>query len=364
MNLGELIKNKLTDLDDSRNQFSDLAGGKTIAQMKVDDQVTTPLKIVSKRIQNTKDGKSFLLLTLSDRTGTIRAIDWNNAKMNDERLVSGGVASFAGKVSLFDSRLQLNIGTSMDSVRVLKEGEFDPKKFIEITSKNVGEMYDKLIASINSVIDMHIRDMLKEIFINDQKLASRFIESPAASTVHHAYKGGLLEHSLDVMQMALNMADVYTNIPINRDLLVAGALLHDIGKVTEYRVTSAGIVRTSHGELIGHIISGTEILRDYASKITGFPQKTVMELEHIILSHHGEMEWGAPVLPKTIEALIIHGADNTDSKIAQFRELYEKTIDNSSVIDDEYYWSDYSKFLSRRIRVKGVNGNDDEKNGY
>lgn len=354
MNLGELIKNKLTDLEGGKDQFSDITGAKMISQMKVDDHVSTPLKVVSKRLQTTKDGKSFLLLTLSDRTGNIRAIDWNNAKLNDERLVSGGIASFTGKISLFDDRLQLNLSTSPDSVKPLEDGEYDPKKFIEITSKNVREMYDTLLEAIDSVEDEYISKMLKEIFVNDQKFASRFIESPAASTVHHAYKGGLLEHSLDVMQMALNMASTYNNIKIHRDLLIAGSLLHDIGKVTEYRVMPAGIIRTSRGEMVGHIISGVEILRDYAAKVEGFSDKVLLELEHIILSHHGEMEWGAPVLPKTIEALIVHGADNIDSKVAQFRELYKKTIDNSSVIDNEYYWSDYSKFLSRRIRVKGV----------
>jgi len=353
VNLGELVMKKITELSEKSGQFNEILDGKLISDIQIDDQVSTILKVVSKKLQNTRDGKTFLLMTLGDRSGTIRAIDWNNSKYNDERLANGTVVRASGKVSLFEGHPQLNIASSRDAVKVLGEGDFDPNKFIEITSKNIREMYDSLIKQIQKVKNEKIRALLNEVFVNNDRFVSDFVESPAAINVHHAYKGGLLEHTLDVTELAIQLAEAYPEMPIDKDLVIAGALLHDIGKVEEYSVSPTGIDRSDSGELIGHIVIGINWLTEVAAKIPQFPKKALVDLQHIILSHHGEIEWGSPVLPKTIEALIVHSADNTDSKIAQFRE-YTLKAQPSIVNPDDTVWSDYNKYLSRRIRIRGV----------
>jgi len=149
------------------------------------------------------------------------------------------------------------------------------------------------------------------------------------------------------------MRQNYMTMEVNDDLVITGALLHDVGKTSEYRLAQSGIERSTVGELLGHLVVGIEIVHRYAEKIADFPQDLLTELDHIILTHHGEIEWGAPIQPKTIEAMIVHSADNADSKIAQFREISKKTLeDNNS--GHKNIWSEYNKFLSRKIKVKGV----------
>jgi len=304
-------------------------------------------------MQTTRDGKNFLLLTFEDRSGTMRGIDWWNAELNDERLTQGTVVRVEGKIKLFDTKKQLNIKNSKDAVTVLSKDDYDPKKFIEITSKNVKAIYDELITVIEEITDKYVKALLEAIFVHDEKFLIRFLDSPAATSVHHAYKGGLIEHSLDVVKLAKTIRSNYPDMEINDDILIAGALLHDIGKTKEYLLASSGIERSGSGEMLGHIVMGIEMLDRYAEKIETFPGDVLMEINHIILSHHGEIEWGAPIKPKTIEAMIVHSADNADSKIAQFREITKKTIDdNNTYVQDQ--WSEYNRFLDRKIKVKGV----------
>src|SRR6056297_2094462 len=327
--------------------------GKFISDMELDDYVSSVLKVTSKRIQTTRDGKNFLLLTFEDRSGIMRGIDWWNADLNDERLTQGTVVRVEGKIKLFDTKKQLNIKNSKDAITVLSKDDYDPKKFIEITSKNVRAIYEEALEMIESINDKYVKALLEAIFVHDEKMIVRFLDAPAATSVHHAYKGGLIEHSVDVVKVAKAIRNNYPNMPINDDILIAGALLHDIGKTKEYVLASSGIERSGSGEMLGHIVMGIEMLDRYAEKIENFPGDVLMEINHIILSHHGEIEWGAPIKPKTIEAMIVHSADNADSKIAQFREITKKTLDdNNEYVQNQ--WSEYNRFLDRKIKVKGV----------
>ncbi len=353
MKLGDLLREKMDEFEHETGDYLPKNSGKMISDMDLDDYVSSVLKVTSKRMQTTKDGKNFLLLTFEDRSGIMRGIDWWNAELNDERLTQGTVVRVEGKIKMFDTKKQLNIKNSKDSVTVLKNDEYDPKKFIEITSKDVRKIYDEMIQIIDQVGDKHIKALLEAFFVHDEKFVIRFLDSPAATSVHHAYKGGLIEHSLDVVKLARAISGNYPEMDINEDLIIAGAMLHDIGKTKEYVLASSGIDRSSAGEMLGHIIMGIELVDKYAAKIEDFPKEILLELNHIILSHHGEIDWGAPIQPKTIEAMIVHSADNADSKIAQFREISKKTIDdNNSYTQNQ--WSEYNRFLERRIKVKGV----------
>jgi 3'-5' exoribonuclease len=351
--LGDLLREKMEGLSDDSGNNMPLNSGKLVSEMDVDDLISAVVKVTSKRLQETRDGKNFLLLTFEDRSGSIRGVDWGNAILNDERITHGTVIRVEGRVKMFDTNKQIHVKNSRDAITVLSDGEYDPKKFISVTSKDMTKLYQDLLDVIGEIKDEFFKKLLNKMFVEDEKFMVRFLEAPAAVTVHHAYKGGLLEHSLDVVNLARSMRNNYPTMDINDDLVIAGALLHDVGKTSEYRLVNSGIERSTVGELLGHLIVGIEIIHRYAEQVEEFPQDLLTELDHIILSHHGEVDWGAPIQPKTIEAMIVHSADNADSKIAQFREISKKTLnDNNSGMKNQ--WSEYNKFLSRKIKVKGV----------
>ncbi len=321
-----------------------------INDLKPGMEVVVDLKVISKRLQETRDGKKFLLLTLSDRTGIIRAIDWGNAEFHDQVLDIGSIARFTGKIVLYDDRLQLNIFNG-EQIVLLKEGEYESSRFLAISSKNLKELYQNLLLLIESINDELLKILLNSFFVDDDKFIQKFVDSPAAMKIHHAYKGGLLEHTLEVAKLCNSLSLQYKD-EINRDLLISGAILHDIGKIREYMVTSSGIDRTNEGELVGHIAIGCEMLFEKINKIDNFPKYLSNELKHLLLSHHGEMEWGSPVLPKTNEAILLHMADNSDAKIAQFRDIKKRESNG-----DNYSWSNYDRFLNRRILMKNIDDN-------
>jgi len=321
-----------------------------INDLKPGMEVVVDLKVISKRLQETRDGKKFLLLTLSDRTGVIRAIDWGNAEFYDQILDIGSIARFTGKIVLYDDRLQLNIFND-EQIVLLKEGEYESSRFLAISSKNLKELYENLLELISSINDELLKKLLNSFFVDDEKFIQKFIDSPAAMKIHHAYKGGLLEHTLEVAKLCNSLSFQYKD-EINKDLLISGAILHDIGKIREYMVTSSGIDRTNEGELVGHIAIGCEMLFEKINQIDNFPKYLANELKHLLLSHHGEMEWGSPVLPKTNEAILLHMADNSDAKIAQFRDIKKRESNG-----ENYSWSNYDRFLNRRILMKNVEDN-------
>jgi len=301
-------------------------------------EVELIVKVASKRLQISKDQKKFLLLTFSDRTGNVRAVDWHNAENNDSFLKIGDVVKVKGKVVYFEDRLQINISREPNSISKLEEGEFPSDRFVERTEKDIDLLFAESLKLISTIKDKDILNLTRTIFLSMEK---EIKHSPAGMRVHHAYIGGLLEHSLTVAKIADYVSKFYN---VDRDLLISGALLHDIGKIREYRVVSTGIEVTTEGELKGHIIIGIEIVRKFADKLKIKTEK-VIELEHIIASHHGEMEHGSPVLPKTPEAMIIHFIENMDSKIARFMDIIKKS-------EEDKEWSEYDKNLGRRVFLR------------
>ena len=308
----------------------------------INNNIEIILKVRSKKLQETKDNKKFLIMTLEDRTGAVRAVDWYNAELNDQRLKEGNVIRVRGRVVFFENRVQINVENDYNAIRPLKKGEYDFTKFVAQSKKNPEIMKKKLWALIDQIKDRDYKRLLRAFFVDDKEFSAKFFKSPAGMRVHHAYIGGLLEHSVTVAEICKEISKYY---PLDRDLLITGALLHDIGKVKEYVVTESGINVTTEGELKGHISIGAMMVREKAREI-GIPEKKLLEVEHIILSHHGELEWGSPVVPKTIEALIVHHIENLDSKLARFVEI----IENSN---SDQAWTEYDKSLKRRIFIRG-----------
>ncbi|HCO69240.1 3'-5' exoribonuclease YhaM family protein [Mesotoga sp.] len=350
MKLRDIIGNEILNQINADQDKTNKDGFPFVSDLRPGSSVLSVFKVHSKRIQETRDGKKFLLLTLSDKTGAIRAIDWFNAEQNDSALEQGTVVRVSARVVVYEDRQQLNLDS--EGIQVLEIGQYDPERFMAVTTKDIPQMYDDLLSLINNISDQHIRTLLKEIFENDKKFIEKFIISPAASKVHHAYKGGLLEHTMSVAELCAFFAMKY-NESVDKDLLIAGALLHDVGKVYEYSVTSSGIDRTNDGELVGHIVMGVEMIGRAISRIQGFPRYLQTEIKHLLLSHHGEMEWGSPVIPKTTEAIVLHMADDLDSKVAQFREIEEREFNGSTSS-----WSNYDRFLNRRVFMKNRRSGD------
>ena len=305
----------------------------------IDKEIDGIYKIKSKKLQEAKDGKKFLLLTLEDRTGSVRAVDWYNAEANDEKLQVGHVVNVRGKVVYFEERIQINVLNEQDAIKKLSENEYDIERFVK-SAENVEEMYKSVLRLIDTIRDEDYKTILQRFFVEDKNFVKMFKSSPAGMRIHHAYKGGLLEHSLSVAKLVDSVCRIYNQL--DRDLLVTGALLHDIGKVKEYVVNSNGIEVTTEGELVGHIVIGIEML---AQKARGISYEKFLKLKHLIASHHGEFEWGSPVLPKTPEALVLHFIENMDSKINRVMQIIDKE-------DKEKDWSEYDSNLSRRFFLK------------
>jgi len=279
---------------------------KYINKIAINDNIDDIFLVEEKKILQTKDGKNYLLLTIKDRTGNIDAKKWNIEDENFEEINSGDIVNIIGKVEKFNNNLQIII-------EELKKLEFQ-QKFLEFliprTKKNIDELVNKIENLYEIVKDSNLKKLIKKALLNPD-FFNKFKLAPAASNFHHSYQGGLLEHTVTVTELSLSIGNIYK--VQNIDILIAGALLHDIGKVFEYDLIT--FKRTDKGRLLGHIAIGVNFIDKKISEIKNFPQPLEFAIKHIILSHHGEFEWGSPVQPSFLEALIVHFADNIDSKI-------------------------------------------------
>ncbi|MGN0394037.1 MAG: 3'-5' exoribonuclease YhaM family protein [Coprococcus sp.] len=288
----------------------------------------------NKIVGKTKSGKTYYSLMLVDATGSIDAKIWD---------LHNGIGHFEtmnyvkvdGQVTVFNNALQLNI----KKIRVAEEGEYDTSDYMPTTKKNIDEMYGRLLEIIESIERPYYKTLLKSFFVEDEQLVKEFKIHSAAKTVHHGFVGGLLEHTLAVT----SMCDYYTTYypVLNRDLLLSAAMLHDIGKVYELSSFPENEY-TDAGQLLGHIVMGTMMIRDKIKNIPEFPAKEANELEHCILSHHGELEYGSPKKPSLIEALALSFADNTDAKLQTFME--------AMAVKDDSGWLGFNKMLETNIR--------------
>ena len=283
----------------------------------------------------TKAGKSFLSLVLSDKTGTIPAKVWelNNQIQSFEE---NDFIKIEATAQLYMGEMQLRVAR----IRRSDEGEYDPADYVPSSAVSIDELLAQIKALVQSVSDAHIRRLLEIILFEDAETAKALRTRSAAKSMHHSYMGGLAEHTLSVTQKCEFMHTQYPEA--NRDLLIASALLHDIGKTKELSAFPENDY-TDAGQLLGHIFMGAEMVTLTAAQIPGFPPNAAMQLKHCILSHHGEFEFGAPVLPKTLEAFILHACDNMDAKTQIFREA----IDADRTAGD---WAGFNRTLSRNIR--------------
>jgi len=288
-----------------------------------------------KETLKTKSGKNYMSMILGDRTGTISAKAWtlNNDIQNFD---TGDFIKVEATVVTYVDDLQLNVR----KIRKSMEGEYLPADYIPTTDKDVNAIYAAINEMIQSIENAHINQLLTNIFVKNQEVKTAFLQHSAARSMHHSYMGGLCEHTLSVAQICDFLAPRYKFV--NRDLLICVALLHDIGKLFELSYFPENDY-TDDGKLLGHIYIGSEFIGEEIAKIDGFPSALKSLIQHCILSHHGKHEFGSPILPKTMEAMILSYADITDAHTKMVEEALEK---GSSASD----WAGYNRVLARDVR--------------
>lgn len=272
--------------------------------------------LVLEKIQRkTKDGKDIVNLKIGDASGDIDVIVWDSCNVSGE-INNGSVIGLLGDLGLYNNRLQI----TAKRIKVLEE---DITPYLKGPDINIDTLVKELEETLNSVSDPYINKFLLNIFTPAVKEA--FIKAPAAKKIHHNYPGGLLEHTIQVVKLCAQAAKLYPRL--NRDLLVAGALIHDIGKVKEYEIKVVPEY-TIPGRMVGHIVLGNEMVDDAIKRIRQegnvFPENLEMMLKHMVLSHHGYLEYGSPVIPLFPEALLLHMADNLDAKLFVFINKIEE----------------------------------------
>lgn len=307
-----------------------------IKDFKDGDRVGDIYLIKHKQSAVTKNGKPYDNVILQDKTGTIDAKVWepNSPGIGDFEALD--YVEIMGDVSIFNGALQV----SVKRARVCQEGEYDPREFLPVSSKDIDQMYKELTALINSVENQYLNQLLKMFFVENEKFVKAFKNSSAAKSVHHGFIGGLLEHTLSVAKLCDYYCSVYPIL--KRDLLITAAICHDIGKVKELSSFPENDY-TEEGQFLGHIVMGSEMIGEAARRIDGFPKLLETELKHCILSHHGELEYGSPKKPAIVEAIALNFADNTDAKMETFTEL----MNNSQNPD---MWQGFSRVLDTNIR--------------
>ena len=288
----------------------------------------------------TKAGKPYDSLTLQDKTGTLDAKIWEPGSGGIDDFDSLDYIAVMGDITSFQGNLQLNV----KRVRKAEEGEYDPKDYLPVSEKDIDQMYAELTGLITSVGEPHLRKLLESFFVEDADFAARFKFHSAAKTVHHGFVGGLLEHTLSVAKHCAYLASFYPIL--NRDLLVSAGIFHDIGKLKELSTFPANDY-TDEGQLLGHIIIGTEMVSERIRTIPDFPAGLANELKHCILAHHGELEYGSPKKPALAEALALSFADNMDAKLETVREIFANVPENNQE------WQGYNRLLESNIRRSG-----------
>ena len=293
----------------------------------------------NKQIALTKSGKEYGNLVLQDKTGTIDAKIWDLGSPGVGEFETMDYVHVEADITLFQSSNQMNIRR----IRKAQEGEYVEADYLPVSKKNIQEMYEELLGYIRSVKNQHLQKLLSIYFVDSPAFAKAFQFHSAAKSVHHGFVGGLLEHTLSVTKLCDYYASYYPQL--NRDLLLTAAIFHDIGKTKELSRFPENDY-TDDGQLLGHIIIGTEMVSRGIRAIPGCPEVLALELKHCILAHHGELEYGSPKKPALLEALALNFADNTDAKM----ETMIEALNAGNAGNDNKGWLGYNRLLETNIR--------------
>jgi len=299
------------------------------------DQVITGFFLVhEKEVRNTNSGKPYLRMELGDRSGTIEARMWDQFEVCAKNVNRDDFVKVHARVEIYRNKPQL----SLQQFRLAKPEEIDLGDFLARTAFNVEELYKQLLATAEEMKNPWLKKLVIKI-LSDPQIAECYKRAPAAKVMHHAYLGGLLEHVVGLCGLAKQIASHYSVLDL--DLLLTAAMLHDVGKLDEL-CYERSIVYSTEGQLLGHIVMELETVTKAMEEIEGFPAKLKAVVQHILISHHGQYEFGSPKLPMIREALVFHYMDDMDSKMAAVRAAL-------AIESGEEAWSAYSGALGRKF---------------
>jgi 3'-5' exoribonuclease len=295
--------------------------------------ITSTFLVSSKQIKPKKSGDIYLALVLCDRTGQIEAKMWDNVADAVDCFEQDDFLKVRGLVNKYSNRFQLTI----HKVRRMDDGEVEYSDYLPKTNKDIDALWRTVAEYVASFQNEYLKSLL-EAFMGDPQIAEAYRQAPAAKTLHHAFIGGLLEHVVSLMKLCETVAPLYPQI--NRDLLLTGAFLHDIGKIYELNYQRS-FSYTTKGQLLGHMIIELEMLHEKITLVPNFPAELKVLIEHLIISHHGKYEFGSPKLPMFPEALMLHYLDDLDSKMESMRSHFEREPDAE--------WTGYNGSLGRTL---------------
>ncbi len=315
-----------------------------VADLKDRDTINSAFMVKDKTIAMAKNGKPYMNLKLMDKSGEVDGKLWDNVDELDKQFQKGDFVKIRGTASLYMGKMQV----VAKEMKKLNEEDVDLADFVPVSPIPLADMKAELQRVIASLTNPYLKSLMNS-FMADSDFMACYCKAPAAKGMHHVYLGGLLEHSLSVARLVDAIVPLYPDL--NRDLLVSGALLHDVGKVAELSFERA-FDYTDEGRLIGHISIGVEILTERIATVPGFPRELAMLLKHLLLSHHGQYEYGSPKRPKTVEATILHYLDDMDSKINGIRSHIAKDTAQGS------HWTGYHRLYN--LYFFTGNGVDDQ----
>lgn len=309
-----------------------------ISDIKENQKVESIFLVKSKSYATGKTGKPYIYLKLSDKTGEMKGYIWDNAEKFNALFETGDLIKIKSKTSVFQNELQLGI-SDIEKIQLdrLEDGAIG--LFLKSTKYDIDTMFSELGSILKENLTDEFIIKLTGKFLTDENYIKQLKTLPAAKSIHHAYVGGLLEHTLSMMKTGVFLSEHYKKYVI-KDILLSSILLHDAGKTEELSVKNNVTEYSDEGRLLGHIVIGIGAVDKKIGEISGFPERLRLLLLHSIAAHHGEMEYGSPKRPKTIEAFLLHYIDNMDSKANQFADFMD---------ENNALWSQFSKPLDRYL---------------
>lgn len=312
-----------------------------------DKEMIEQVFLVSEKYMGTgKNGRPFLAVKLSDQSGVLDGRLWDRVDELARLFEVGQLIRVKGQIQIFQNRKQLVLHRLELSTESLKVEDFLPQ-----SSQDAAENFAQLVGIVTRVKSSHLKQLIMDT-LEDPEIKPLFLRAPAAKSIHHAWVGGLLEHILSICHLMEFIGSHYKFL--NKDFLIFGAIFHDIGKIWELELDQ-GIQYSDKGRLLGHMLMGCELVDKKASRILGFPEELKDLCKHIILSHHGKMEYGSPKRPKFLEAYVVAMIDDFDSKVAAIHQLIELERVQTSGAQDPVKWSRYSELHDRYFLLEDLN---------
>lgn len=306
-----------------------------ISELKPNIEIASLFVVSEKQLKTARNGSTYLDLKLADKTGEVPGKMWEKGADASSVFKSGDIVFLRAKTELYRERVQLNILEIMPA----PAKDFDPADFLPVCPLDRDVLLERLNKLVTGMSDDHFR-RLCEAVLADTAIMTRFKQAPAAKSMHHAYIGGLLEHTVSVMTLAYRFCNHYPGL--DRNQLIAGAFFHDIGKIEEF-VYDTHIDYSDAGRLVGHMVLGTQIVGEVMDRLDRFPAEASLLIKHLILSHHGETQFGAVRLPASREAFALHLADDLDAKMNSIDRIIAKSS------EDDGAWTGYETIFGRHF---------------